>query len=284
MAPSPRSASTVDVDDISRAKAHDETERIENVLRPSPSHFEKLNLTPEQPVAGKLRLTFGNPAPIALGGFLLANTPATIDLMGWGGAGGGAGNASAGIGAYYFLGAILLYFGAIGEWILGNTFPAVVFFTFGGFWGTFGATLTPFFNVINGYANATTGKVDAAGEAAFYRSFAMFLIFMAVLCLLYTIAALRTNLCLVAILFCFTITFPCLAASYFYGADGLASMSSTTRIVGAAFAFVASMIGWYLWFSLILEAVDFPVVLPVGDLTKYVKGRSEKVKNEREMA
>lgn len=58
--------------------------------------------------------------------------------MGWGGAGGGTGNASAGIGAYYFLGAVLLYAGGIGEWILGNTFPAVVFFTFGGFWGTFG--------------------------------------------------------------------------------------------------------------------------------------------------
>ena len=119
---------------------------------------------------------------------------------------------------------------------MGNTFPAVVFFTFGGFWGTFGATLTPFFNAVNGYGT------DAAG---FYDSFAMFLIFMAVLCLFYTIAALRTNVCLVIILTCFTITFPCLAASYFYAADGVAA-SAACRIAGAAFAFIASMVAWYL--------------------------------------
>jgi len=110
---------------------HDEMETIENasnVLRPTPSNFERLYLAPEQPVAGVLRYTFGNPTPVALAGFLLANTPATCMLMGWHGAGGGAGIANADTGAYFFLGGVLLYAGAIGEWILGNTFPAVVFF------------------------------------------------------------------------------------------------------------------------------------------------------------
>lgn len=98
--------------------------------------------------------------------------------MGWGGAGGGTGNASAGIGTFYFLAAILLYAGGIGEWILGNTFPAVVFFTFGGFWGAFGATLTPFFNAINGYATTAADGTVTPNAAAFYRSFAVFLIWM----------------------------------------------------------------------------------------------------------
>lgn len=242
----------------------------ENVLEPTPSRFEKLYLAPEQAVAGKLRLTFGNPTPVALGGFLLANTPATIELMGWRGAGAGIGDASATVGTYYYLGAILLYAGGIGEWILGNTFPSVVFFTFGGFWGAFGATLTPFYNAVNAYS---------AEPAGFFNSFAMFLIFMGLLCLLYMIAALRTNICLVVILLCFTVTFPCLAASYFLAADGVTGVSATCRIVGAAFAFVASMVAWYLWFSLILESVDFPLTLPVGDLSKYVKGKSDKAKD-----
>lgn len=242
-------------------KVHDE-----DILVPTPSRFEKLYLAPEQAVAGQLRLTFGNPTPVALGGFLLANTPATIMLMGWHGAGSDAGNASAGVGTYYFLGAVLLYAGGIGEWILGNTFPSVVFFTFGGFWGAFGATLTPYFNAIAAYDNAD----------GFYNSFAMFLIFMAVLCFLYAIAALRTNICLVAILVCFTITFPCLAGSYFDAASGDAGHSKTLRIVGGAFAFAASLIAWYLWFSMILDSVDFPFSLPVGDLSKYIKGRAKK--------
>lgn len=99
------------------------------------------------------------------------------------------------------------------------------------------------------------------------------------------IAAFRTNICLVATLFCFVITFGLLAASYFYGANGMLAMSNSTRIAGGAVAFAASMIVWYLWFSMILEAVDFPIVLPVGDLSKTIKGRSEMLreKSQREM-
>lgn len=151
----------------------------------------------------------------------------------------------------------------------------LVFLTFGGYWGAFGATLTPFYSAISGYGD------DPAG---FYNSFAMFLIWMGMLCLFYMIAALRTNICLVLILLCFVVTFPCLAASYFYAARGMMAISVTTRIAGGALAFAASIIAWYLWFSMILESVDFPIVLPVGDLTKYFKGRAERQKSEREMA
>lgn len=107
---------------------------------------------------------------------------------------------------------------------------------------------------------------------------------MAVLCFFYMIAALRTNVCLVGILFCFTVTFPLLSASYFYGAAGRADASANCRIAGGAFGFIASVIGWYLWFSMILEAVDWPFSLPVGDLSHFIKGKSQKMKSEREMA
>ncbi len=53
--------------------------------------FEKLYLGPQQPAAGHLRKTFGNPSPIALVGFLLSATPNGMVLMGWRGAGGGGG-------------------------------------------------------------------------------------------------------------------------------------------------------------------------------------------------
>lgn len=107
-----------------------------------------------------------------------------------------------------------------------------------------------------------------------------------ILCLFYMIAALRTNVCLVAVLFCFVITFPLLAASYYAGANGSLALSATCRIAGGAFSFIASLVAWYLWFSMILESVDFPIALPVGDLSKYVKGRTElqKAKTDREMA
>ncbi len=45
---------------------HHGVEELEdiNILKPTPSHFEKLYLQPEQAVAGNLRLTFGNPTPM----------------------------------------------------------------------------------------------------------------------------------------------------------------------------------------------------------------------------
>ncbi|KAK0856326.1 hypothetical protein LTR03_001417 [Friedmanniomyces endolithicus] len=239
-------------------------ENASNILRPTPSNFERLYLAPEQPVAGVLRYTFANPTPIALAGFLLANTPATCMLMGWHGAGGGAGIANADTGPYFFCGGVLLYAGAIGEWILGNTFPAVVFFTFGGFWATFGATLTPFFDAVAGYGDAPAG---------FYDSFAFFLVFMAVLCLFYAIAALRTNICLVVILVCFCVTFPC--------PRGVVFLRGSGRGAGDG---VSGCRGGVCWFSMLLEAVDWPFSLPVGDLSTMIKGKSDKLKSAENMA
>ena len=39
------------------------------------------------------------------------------------------------------------------QWILGNTFPFVVFCSFGAFWLGFAATLQPFYNAYGAYAN-----------------------------------------------------------------------------------------------------------------------------------
>lgn len=44
------------------------------VFGETPERFEKLYLAPETLVKGQLRRTFGNPTPVALAGFLLANT------------------------------------------------------------------------------------------------------------------------------------------------------------------------------------------------------------------
>jgi uncharacterized protein len=59
----------------------------------SPEMFEQLYLAPQNKVKGELRRTFGNPTPIAIGGFLLCAMPLSMTLLGWQGAGGlGAAN------------------------------------------------------------------------------------------------------------------------------------------------------------------------------------------------
>lgn len=81
----------------------------------------------------------------ALLGFLLSLSPLSCDLMGWRGAGG---NGAAGTsvfsvsylkspadnlasGAYFFMGGVLMIIGGVLEFFLGNTFPFVVFSSFG---------------------------------------------------------------------------------------------------------------------------------------------------------
>jgi succinate-acetate transporter protein len=102
-----------------------------------------------------------------------------MTLMGWRGAGN---NGAASTGWYFFAGGMLMVLGGVGEvcllsaisktrtdtqqWILGNTFPFVVFVSFGAFWLGYGATLQPFYNSVAAYknpANAESTGLESVG-------------------------------------------------------------------------------------------------------------------------
>jgi len=44
---------------------------------------------------------------------------------------------------------------------------------------------------------------------------------------------------------------------------------------GAALLLILTLLGWYIWYALILLAVDFPIRLPLGDLSMIIKGATE---------
>jgi succinate-acetate transporter protein len=88
--------------------------------------------------------------------------------MGWRGSGGGG---AATIGVFYFFGGMLQIIGSVMEWIIGNTFPFVVFGSYGAFWLALGATLEPSFNASGAYTAGLSGAAAAAGEAEFLSSF-----------------------------------------------------------------------------------------------------------------
>jgi succinate-acetate transporter protein len=138
--------------------------------------------------------------------------------MGWRGAGGGG---AATIGTYYFFGGLLQLIGALLEWVIGNTFIYIVFGSFGAFWLTFGATLTPYFNAKGAFiANATTDAEKAAGLASFQASLGFFLLFMGVLVFMYLICSLRTNVVFFIIFLLLDISLFLLTAAYWKGAAG----------------------------------------------------------------
>lgn len=85
---------------------------------------------------------------------------------------------------------------------------------------------------------------------------------MGVLCFIYAICALRTNLILFLILMLLVPAFGCLTAGYFFTAMGNAAAAKATIIAGGALAFVICMLGWWIFAAIMLAAVDFPFTLP----------------------
>ncbi|KAK0507876.1 hypothetical protein JMJ35_009765 [Cladonia borealis] len=257
-----------------------------------PELFEKLYLSPENRVSGDLRKTFGNPTPLALIGFVLSLTPLSCDLMGWRGAGG---TGAASTGAYFGFGGLLMILGSIGEWILGNTFPFVVFGTYGAFWIALASTLVPWFNAYGAYVSDPTEIASQAGNPgnpfglqtpAFNASFAFFFLFLALISLIFLIGSLRTNIAFFLIFFTLVGAFASLAGAYWSLALAYENPKNTLAahhaarlvVAGGAFAFVTSLSGWYLIVAILLAELDFPVQLPVGDLSWLIRGKSERAK------
>ena len=178
-------------------------------------------------------------------------------------------------GAYYFFGGLLMVLGGFLEFILGNTFPFVVFGTFGAFWLTFGATLTPFYNAAVAYQPEE--PATATMNPTFNATFAYFQVYMGVLCFVYFIIALRTNIIFVLIFLLLVPAFGCLAGVFFLAAEGI--VATTIQTTAGALTFVVCLLGWYLFFVQLCAAVDFPLNLPVGDLSRFIKGASERTKS-----
>ncbi|KLU85893.1 hypothetical protein MAPG_04913 [Magnaporthiopsis poae ATCC 64411] len=252
--------------------------------------FEKLRL-PEKPVPAApppMRLPFGNPTPIGVVGMVITVTPLSFTLMGVGGAGGPP---SAGIGTFYFFGGMLQLFAGLMEWFLGSTFPSVVFTAYGSFFLMFGAILTPGFAAYAPYAPERGHAALGLESKNFNANLAFIFLWMTVLTVLFLVCSLRTNAVFVVIFAALTGALGSLTTSYFLlsaaapirngraaivTAAAAASKAQATSfsVVGGVCALVASMAGWYLLASTLLETLDFPFKLPVGDLSGWIKPRS----------
>lgn len=114
---------------------------------------------------------------------------------------------------------------------------------------------------------------------------------MGVLCFLYLILSVRTNLVFFLIFLFLVPAFGLLAAAYWTlakipetsgatsaEAAALADSAHTYIVTAGALTFVVDMLGWYIFMAIMLASMDFPFQLPVVDLSRFVKGASEKAK------
>lgn len=104
------------------------------------------------------------------------------------------------------------------------------------------------------------------------------MIAMGILCLVYLICSIRTNLVFFLIFFTIVPAFGFLAGAFFNVAEGKAALAAKCQEAAGAFAFVTCLCGWYIFLAIMLASVDFPFSLPLFDLSGLVKGASEKQK------
>ncbi|KAI0490173.1 GPR1/FUN34/YaaH-class plasma membrane protein [Xylaria cf. heliscus] len=243
----------------------------------SPALFEKLYLSPQNQVKGDLRQRFGNPTAIGLAGHVISIGPLACDLMGWRGAGG---SGAASIPFFLYFGGVLMTLGGLLEFFLGNTFPSVVFVSFGAFWLSYGGLLLPQLNAYVAYAPPdATSAAEGLQTQGFNASFGFVTLSMTILCLMYFLCSIRTNIAFVIVFLTLIIAFGLITGAYWalaqdYTANG-AFAAKLLEGAGAS-SFVCAAASWWILFALMFASVDMPFSLPLGDLSTRIPGASDR--------
>lgn len=176
----------------------------------------------------------------------------------------------------------------IGEFLLGNTFPSVVFFAYGSHFLTVAATFTPSFAAISYYTSDGSQKqtpefLISFGTFTFFFTndrkltpAGFYFLFMGLLSVIFLICSFRTN----AI---FVVIFSAAVLGFALGTGGLWAVAAGNVTPGARLLqgtggcfFVASMAGWYLMLAIMMTVVDMPFVVPIFDISHVFKGMSDR--------
>jgi succinate-acetate transporter protein len=132
----------------------------------------------------------------------------------------------------------------------------------GAFWLGLAATLQPFYGAYGNYSSDPSNPALGLSNPDFYASFAFFFLSMGIMCFVYLICSIRTNIAFVIIFFTLVVAFGCLAGTYWQVANGNAMLAGKLQIAAGAFLFVTCASGWWIFFAIMLAALDFPFQIP----------------------
>ncbi|UJR10802.1 hypothetical protein I4U23_014990 [Adineta vaga] len=158
------------------------------------------------------------------------------------------------MGLALFYGGLIQLIAGLLEFRIGNNFGALAFCSYGGFWLGLSSLNIYLFNFLNSIDIVTMNK-------AFGVFFLAWTIFTAAM----LVSSLRTNVALIALFFCLTLTFILLTACKFQQND-----YNLQRAAGV-FGIITAVIAWYAAFaSLLKKGENSYFSLPVYDLTPQI--------------
>jgi hypothetical protein len=85
---------------------------------------------------------------------------------------------------------------------------------------------------------------------------------MGIMCFLYMILSLRTNITFFLIFFTLVLAFSFLSGAYFQLANGNIALAGKLQTAAGATLFVTCACGWWIFFAIMLAGLDFPFQLP----------------------
>jgi succinate-acetate transporter protein len=194
--------------------------------------------------------TIANPAPLGLCAFALTtfvlsmyNTGAIVSLR----------TPSHGVvmGLALFYGGLCQLLAGMWEFKTGNTFGALAFSSYGGFWMSFAALFISAFDFLKGYSSDVTSLHNCLG---------IYLFAWCIFSGLMTIAAHRTTVVLFTLFFTVFVTFLLLAIGQFRMGDLYCQRA------GGIWGLIAATIAWYAAYAGLLTKKNSLFTLPVGEM------------------
>jgi uncharacterized protein len=121
---------------------------------------------------------------------------------------------------FLFVGPVLLIFGFIFEWIMGNFFPMMVMGLFSVFWLSFGFLQLPTLQLAAAYSADGTNALEGAASKSYNAALALYLVVWGFALLTFWIFTLKTNTVFALIFLFVTIGAWILAGAYWKVSTG----------------------------------------------------------------
>ncbi|CAG8618130.1 10689_t:CDS:2 [Paraglomus brasilianum] len=197
------------------------------------------------------RRKISNPSPLGLSAFAMNTFVYSVYIYGVR----GIDRDNVGVGLALFYGGVIQVLAAMWEMYYGNTFPATVFASYGGFWISFGFISLPASGILQAFEGDPQMLNNALG---------MFLVGWTIFTTLMVICALRTNVVLITAFIMLDLTYIMLDCYRFTG-------ETIFNKIGGIFGVITAFIVWYLACAQLLTKETSYFILPVGDRTAVAK-------------
>ena len=165
------------------------------------------------------------------------------------------------MGLAFFYGGLVQLLAGMWEFKTGNTYGALAFSSYGGFWMSFAALYVTCFGFLDPY------KLDPNKAADLNNGLGIYLLAWCFFSTFMFIASHRTTVILFSLFFEVALTFLMLAISHFLSATTSDPIyAQNCQEAGGVFGIIAAITAWYSCFAGLLTKKNSYFIMPVGPL------------------